>query len=180
MCISKLTSYHRQYRYCHTVELMSLKSKRWETFCNVLSLILSIQALRSYLRLICEYELHNLSNTKVNTAKDHGENCMKVRPYLLCHLLRNHLFTVISIIVTRNPETFTLLVLLYVNPQMDRDPGNFRSFNLPQTLPALFIGPFEHVERLRDLILAVKRITNILSTFSSCSEGTTAIQLAFK
>ena len=41
------------------------------------------QALRSYLKLTCEYELNILPNTKVSAAKDHGENYMKVRPLLV-------------------------------------------------------------------------------------------------
>ena len=44
------------------------------------------QALRSYLKLTCEYELHILPNTKVSDAKDHGKSYMKVRPPLVCHL----------------------------------------------------------------------------------------------
>ena len=52
-------------------------------------------------------------------------------------------------------------------------PGDFKSWESPQTLTALFIGPFEHV-------FAVKRITNIQSTVLSSSEGTAAIHLAFK
>ena len=59
-------------------------------------------------------------------------------------------------------------------------PGDFRFCESPQTLPALIIGPFEHVERFRNLKFAVKRITNIQSTVLSSSEGTAAIQLAFK
>ena len=52
---------------------------------------LVIQALRFYLKLICEYELHISPNTKVNTAKDHGDDYMKVRPPFVHHLLRNRL-----------------------------------------------------------------------------------------
>ena len=37
-------------------------------------------------------------------------------------------------------------------------PGNFRSWESPQTLPALFIGPFEHAERSRNLKFAVKDV----------------------
>ena len=59
-------------------------------------------------------------------------------------------------------------------------PGDFRSWESPQTLPALFIGPFEHVERFRNLKFAVKRMTNIQSTVLSSSEDTAAIHLAFK
>ena len=50
------------------------------------ALKLGIQALRSYLKLTCEYELHTLSNAKVGAAKDHGGNYMKVRPSLVRHL----------------------------------------------------------------------------------------------
>ena len=59
-------------------------------------------------------------------------------------------------------------------------PVDFRSWESPQTLPALFIGPFEHVERFRNLKFSVKRITNIQSTVLSSSEGTAAIHLALK
>ena len=59
-------------------------------------------------------------------------------------------------------------------------PGDFRSWESPQTLPALFIDLFEHVERFRNLKFAVKRITNIQSTVLSFSESTAAIHLAFK
>ena len=59
-------------------------------------------------------------------------------------------------------------------------PGDFRSWESPQTLPALFIGPFEHVEQFRNLKFAVIRITDIQSTVLSSFEGTAAIHLAFK
>ena len=59
-------------------------------------------------------------------------------------------------------------------------PGDFRSWESPQTLLALFTGPFEHVERFRNFKFAVKRITNIQSTVLSSSEGTAAIHLAIK
>ena len=61
-----------------------------------------------------------------------------------------------------------------------RTPGDFRSWESPQTLPVLFIGLSEHVELFRNLKLAVKRITNIQSTVLSSSEGTAAIHIAFK
>ena len=60
------------------------------------------------------------------------------------------------------------------------NPGDFRSWESPQTLPALFIGPFEHVEWFRNLKFAVKKITNIQSTVLNTSEVTAAIYLAFK
>ena len=39
---------------------------------NHTGLILGVHALRSYLQLICEYELHSLPKKKVNGTKDHG------------------------------------------------------------------------------------------------------------
>ena len=59
-------------------------------------------------------------------------------------------------------------------------PGDFRSWESSQTLPALFIDPFEHVERFRNLKFAVIRITDIQSAVLSSSEGTPAIHLAVK
>ena len=59
-------------------------------------------------------------------------------------------------------------------------PGDFRSWESPQTLPALFIGPFEHVKRFRNLKFVVIRITDIQSTVLSSFEGTATIHLAFK
>ena len=59
-------------------------------------------------------------------------------------------------------------------------PGDFRSWESPQTLPALFIGHFNHVERFRNLKFAVIRITKIQSTVLSSSEGTAAVHLTFK
>ena len=56
-----------------------------------MALILGVHALRSYLKLLCEYELHSLPNKKVSGAKDHGKNYKKVRPPLVSHLLRNGL-----------------------------------------------------------------------------------------
>ena len=60
------------------------------------------------------------------------------------------------------------------------NPGDFRSWESPQTLPALLTGSFEHVERFRNLKFAVIRITDIQSTVLSSSKGITAIHLAFK
>ena len=58
---------------------------------NHKALILGVHALRSYLKLICEYELHSLPNKKVSGAEDHGKNYIKVKPPLVRHLLRNRL-----------------------------------------------------------------------------------------
>ena len=56
---------------------------------NHTALILGVHTLRSYLKLICEDELHSLPNKKVSGAKDHGKNYIKVRPPLVRYLLRN-------------------------------------------------------------------------------------------
>ena len=50
-------------------------------------------------------------------------------------------------------------------------PGDFKSWEPPETLPALFIGLFKHVEGFRNLKFASKRITNIQSTVLCSSEG---------
>ena len=57
-----------------------------------MALILAVHALRSYLKLICEYELNSLPNKNFSRAKDHGKNYIKVRPPLVRHLLRNRLY----------------------------------------------------------------------------------------
>ena len=57
-------------------------------------------------------------------------------------------------------------------------PGDFRSWESPQTLPALFIGPFEHIEPFQNVKFAAKKITNIQSTVLSSSEGTATFYLA--
>ena len=55
---------------------------------NHTALILGVHALRSYLKLIYEYEPHSLSNKKVSGAKDHGKNCIKVKPPLVCQAIK--------------------------------------------------------------------------------------------
>ena len=64
---------------------------------NHTALILGVDALRSYLKLICEYELHSLPNKKVSGGKDHGKDYIKVRLPLVRHLLRNRLLKLHSI-----------------------------------------------------------------------------------
>ena len=59
---------------------------------------LGIQNLGSYMRLTHEYELDILSNTEAGHAKVHGENYMKLRPLLACHLLCNHLLLFLRIL----------------------------------------------------------------------------------
>ena len=81
---------------------MSLFALGLKTIVNKLTisihvaLILGVHALTSYLKLICEYELHILSNKKVNGAKDHGKNYIKVRPPPVRHFLRYRLLTYCS------------------------------------------------------------------------------------
>ena len=53
-----------------TVSLCALGLKQLLT-SNHTALTLGVHALRSYLKLICEYELHSLKNKKVSSAKDH-------------------------------------------------------------------------------------------------------------
>ena len=58
---------------------------------NHTALILVVQTLGSYLKLICKNELHNLPNKTVSGANDHGKNYIKVKRPLVRHLLRNRL-----------------------------------------------------------------------------------------
>ena len=53
---------------------------------NHTALKLNVQALRSYLNLICEYELYTLPNKKDSTAKAHSKNYIIVRPPLVRHV----------------------------------------------------------------------------------------------
>ena len=62
--------------FCH--ELLHNVNKF--TILSHTRLILGIKGLKSYLRPAYEYELETFANTKVSTAKNHGENYMKVRP----------------------------------------------------------------------------------------------------
>ena len=78
-----------------TMSLCVLESKQMLIsllFQVIQFLKLGTQNLGSYKRLTCEYELDILSNTKGSLAKDHGENNMKLRPFLARHLLRILIF----------------------------------------------------------------------------------------
>ena len=66
---------------------------------NHTALILCVHALRSHLKIICEYELDSLPNKKVSGAKNHGENYIKVRPPLIRHLLRNRLLALAALLL---------------------------------------------------------------------------------
>ena len=77
----------------YVVFTMSLCALGLKQLSNRTDLILSVHALRSYLKLICEYELHSLPNKKVIGAKDHGKNYIEVRPPLVRHLFRNRLLS---------------------------------------------------------------------------------------
>ena len=72
------------------------------------ALKLPIRALRSYLKLTCEYELHISSNTKVNAAKDHGENYMKIRrPWSAIFIIIIYCYRSLS-----SRQIFFILILL--------------------------------------------------------------------
>ena len=80
----------------------------------------------------------------------------------------------------RKNDTITFLTLKITDQAGNIIPGDFRSWESPQTLPALFIGSFEHVERFGNLKFPGIRIKDIQSTVLSSSEGITAIHLASK
>ena len=58
--------------------------------------------------------------------------------------------------------------------------GDFKSWESPETSPALFIGPFEYVTRFQNLKFIVRRTKNFQSSVLSSSESTAATYLAFK
>ena len=85
-----------------TMSLCALESKQTLNKFAIsthIALKLGIQALGSYLKQKCEYELDIIPNTKVGAAKDHGENYMKVKPHLVRHLLRNRLLSLRTITI---------------------------------------------------------------------------------
>ena len=88
----------------------SLPTKNFDHSLNKLAisnhtaLILGVHTLRSYLKLICKYELHSLPNKKVNGAKDHGKNYIKVGPPLVRHLLRDRLLLLLEFGNTTGPS----------------------------------------------------------------------------
>ena len=71
--------------------MLQLKQMLISLLLSHSALKLVTQALGFYLKIICEYELHISPNTKVNTAKDHGDDYMKVRPPFVHHILHNPL-----------------------------------------------------------------------------------------
>ena len=75
-----------------SLRALGLKQLLMFAISNHTTLISGVRAVRNYLKLICEYELHSLPNKKVSRAKDHGKNYIKVRPPLGRHLLRNRLY----------------------------------------------------------------------------------------
>ena len=74
------------------MSLCALESKQMLMSLLFEVIQLGTENLGSYMRLICENELDILSNTKGSLAKDHGENNMKLGPFLARHPLRNRLF----------------------------------------------------------------------------------------
>ena len=80
-----------RYDFCvvFTMSLCAIKSQQNVnklTISNHVALKLAIEALKSYLKLTCQYQFHILLNEKVSAAKDHGKNYMKVRLPLVQHL----------------------------------------------------------------------------------------------
>ena len=68
--------YHESLRTCIKTNVNKL------AISNHTAMIIGGHALRSYLKLISEYELHSLPNKKVSDAKDHGKNYIKAdRPW---------------------------------------------------------------------------------------------------
>ena len=69
----------------------------------------------------------------------------------------------------------------FENPFSDLNiPDDYRSWESPQTLPALFNGSFEYVKRFRNLKLAIRMAKNIHNKVLSSSEGPDATYLSLK
>ena len=61
-----------------------------------MSLKSNLETLKDHLDLRCEYEPNTLPNTNVGAAEGHGKNYIKVKPPLVCHLVRNYLLIVLE------------------------------------------------------------------------------------
>ena len=57
-----------------------------------MALKLDMLCLRSYSKLLSEYEFDILPNKEIGTAKDHGKNYTRVRHPLVIHFLRDRPF----------------------------------------------------------------------------------------
>ena len=63
--------------------VLELKQSLINLLFQIKALQISIEILKSSLGLICEYELHTIPNTKVRTAKEHGESQLLHNPLLV-------------------------------------------------------------------------------------------------
>ena len=77
---------------------------------NHTALILGVHAFRSYLKVVCEYELHSLPTEKVSAQRIMVKNYIKVRPLLVRHLLRNRLVTLQTLSTLKCYLTFQTAV----------------------------------------------------------------------
>ena len=60
------------------------------------------------------------------------------------------------------------------------NPGDFRSWKSPQTLPTCFIGQLEFEKRIRNLKQIIRKAKNIHSNALNSSEGTVAPYRSFE
>ena len=93
----KMATSHGRCDFCvvFTMRFCPLELKQLFSFSNHTALISDAYALRSYLKLICGYGLHMLTNTKFSPAKDHSKNYIQVRPPVVHYLLCNGLLRVL-------------------------------------------------------------------------------------
>ena len=80
------------------------------------------------------YEFHILPNRIIGAAKDHGENYIKVRPLLVCHLYRNR------------------SILLFVLSNVDGNSPNILIFSYV-TQFTVFIGTLEQMFEVSFIII---------------------------
>ena len=88
---------------------------------NHSALILGVHALRSYLKLSCEYELYILPNKKVSPAKDHGKTSSRSDGPLVaifCVIVYSDTFFEARCIVVTG--VVTCLLITYHQREQDR------------------------------------------------------------
>ena len=79
---------------------------------NRTALISGVYALRSYFKLICEYELHSLPNKKVSGAKDHGKKLHQGQT----SPISNHTALILGVLALRSYLKLICEYMLHILP----------------------------------------------------------------
>ena len=64
---------------------------------NHTALISGVHALRSYLKLICKYDLHRLPNKKVSGAKEHGQTAPGPPSFASSSIVKRYLNSILKL-----------------------------------------------------------------------------------